>query len=101
MSNSANQPVSTGRSRLSGGTRRKQLPSPSWQYLVSAPRHEHVVQRRSIEIEGEDVQMVVRIEEQRDTFTPACRGKKVEAWNDLGRLEEHRRHHRTCCSRIE
>ena len=33
VSNSANQPVSTGRSRLSGGTRRKQLPSPSWQYL--------------------------------------------------------------------
>src|SRR5437773_1093772 len=33
LANSLNQPVTTGSIAHAGGTRRKQFPSPSWQYL--------------------------------------------------------------------
>ena len=81
-SNSANQPVRTGRIRRARRNSQEAVAFTELAVLVSASRDEHVAQASAIEIERHDVELVVGVEEQRRAVTATRRAN----WSSPGTI---------------
>ena len=82
VENSANHPVTAGLSRQPGGTRRKQFPSPSWQYLYPPPTTNAASSPETREVEGDRGERVVDVDEERRPHPLAPLGDVSQAFHD-------------------
>jgi hypothetical protein len=69
--------------------------------LVSASNDEHVIETSLPEIEGDHIDLMVRVNQERHSLLTARSRQPIQPRDDLGRLEEHGRHHRARSARIE